>query len=101
MLQQTRAQTVIPYFERFLARFPDVHALAAARESEVLACWSGLGYYSRARNLQAAARAIVAVGSFPSEYDVIRALPGVGPYTAAAVASIAFQAPHAVVDGNV
>ena len=100
MLQQTRAQTVIPYFERFLARFPDVHALAAARESEVLACWSGLGYYSRARNLQAAARAIVAVGSFPSEYDVIRALPGVGPWTVAHVALRSLGDPDAFPAGD-
>jgi A/G-specific adenine glycosylase len=101
MLQQTRAQTVIPYYRRFLDRFPDVRALAEAREADVLALWSGLGYYSRARNLQRAARAIVAMGRFPPDYDGIRELPGVGPYTAAAVASIAFGAPHAVVDGNV
>ena len=101
MLQQTRAQTVIPYYERFLERFPDVKTLAEAREAEVLTYWSGLGYYSRARNLQKAARAIVAATRFPSDYDGIRELPGVGPYTAAAVASIAFNGPHAVVDGNV
>lgn len=101
MLQQTRAQTVIPYYRRFLERFPDVHALAEAREADVLALWSGLGYYSRARNLQRAAQTIVATGGFPRNYDDIRELPGVGPYTAAAVASIAFGAPHAVVDGNV
>jgi A/G-specific adenine glycosylase len=101
MLQQTRAQTVIPYYERFLARFPDAKALAEAPEADVLACWSGLGYYSRARNLQRAARQIVAAGSFPADYDGIRTLPGVGPYTAAAVASIAFDIPRAVVDGNV
>ncbi|HXI41698.1 MAG TPA: A/G-specific adenine glycosylase [Bryobacteraceae bacterium] len=101
MLQQTRAQTVIPYYERFLQRFPDLSALAEAREQEVLTYWGGLGYYSRARNLQRAARAIVAAGQFPTDYDGIRELPGVGPYTAAAVASIAFNGPHAVVDGNV
>jgi len=101
MLQQTRAQTVIPYYERFLARFPDAQTLAEAPEAGVLACWSGLGYYSRARNLQRAARQIVAEGSFPSDYDRIRTLPGVGPYTAAAVASIAFGIPRAVLDGNV
>ena len=101
MLQQTRAQTVIPYYERFLARFPDAPALAEAREADVLACWSGLGYYSRARNLQRAARHIVTAGAFPADYDRIRKLPGVGPYTAAALASIAFDIPHAVVDGNV
>ena len=101
MLQQTRAQAVIPYYQRFLERFPDVEALAMAREAEVLALWSGLGYYSRARNLQRAARAIVTAREFPRNYDPIRELPGVGPYTAAAVASIAFALPHAVVDGNV
>jgi A/G-specific adenine glycosylase len=101
MLQQTRAQVVIPYYHRFLERFPDVRALAAAREADVLALWSGLGYYSRARNLQRAAQAIEAGGEFPRGYDEIRELPGVGPYTAAAVASIAFALPHAVVDGNV
>jgi A/G-specific adenine glycosylase len=92
---------VIPYYERFLAKFPDVQALAASREADVLACWSGLGYYSRARNLRRAAQAIVAAGKFPRDYDAVRQLPGVGPYTAAAVTSIAFNAPHAVVDGNV
>ncbi len=101
MLQQTRVAAVIPYYERFLARFPDVAALAAAPEEELLAAWSGLGYYSRARNLQKAARLIREMGAFPRDYDSIRALPGVGNYTAAAVASIAFGLPHAVVDGNV
>jgi len=101
MLQQTRAQAVIPYYQRFLDRFPGAEVLAHAREADVLASWSGLGYYSRARNLQRAARAIVAAGRFPEDYEGIRELPGVGPYTAAAVASIAFGAPHAVLDGNV
>jgi len=101
MLQQTRTQVVIPYYQRFLDRFPDARTLAEAREADVLALWSGLGYYSRARNLQRAAKAIVAVGRFPRTYDEIRVLPGVGPYTAAAVASIAFGSAHAVVDGNV
>jgi A/G-specific adenine glycosylase len=101
MLQQTRAQAVIPYYERFLERFPGVEALAAAAEDEVLALWSGLGYYSRARNLRRAAVAIAAAGGFPREYDAIRDLPGIGDYTAAAVASIAFGLPHAVLDGNV
>jgi A/G-specific adenine glycosylase len=101
MLQQTRAQTVIPYYEKFLSRFPTARALALASESEVLAAWSGLGYYTRARNLQRAAREIDEAGDFPREYDAIRKLPGVGPYTAAAVASIAFGLPHVVVDGNV
>jgi A/G-specific adenine glycosylase len=101
MLQQTRAQAVIPYYQRFLARFPTVEALAAAPEDEVLALWAGLGYYSRARNLRRAARDIAAAGGFPRGYDALRALPGIGDYTAAAVASIAFGLPHAVVDGNV
>lgn len=100
MLQQTRVAAVIPYYERFLARFPDAESLAAAPEPELLALWSGLGYYSRARNLHAAAKLIAAEG-FPQTHDGIRALPGVGPYTAAAVASIAFGLPHAVLDGNV
>ena len=101
MLQQTRAQVVIPYYLRFLERFPTARALAEAPEAEVLACWSGLGYYSRARNLQRAARAIVQGGVFPPHYEGIRSLPGAGPYTAAAVASIAFGEPRAVLDGNV
>ena len=101
MLQQTRVAAVIPYYERFLKRFPCAEALAGAPEEEVLTLWSGLGYYTRARNLQAAARQIVERGSFPRTYDAIRGLAGVGDYTAAAVASIAFGLPHAVVDGNV
>ncbi len=101
MLQQTRAQAVIPYYERFLARFPTVESLAAAQEDEVLALWSGLGYYSRARNLRRAAVEIAAAGGFPESYEAIRALAGIGDYTAAAIASIAFGLPHAVLDGNV
>jgi len=101
MLQQTRVAAVIPYYERFLARFPAVEDLAQAPESEVLALWSGLGYYSRARNMQKAARQIVGLGGFPQDYSAIRELAGVGDYTAAAVSSIAFGLPHAVVDGNV
>ncbi len=101
MLQQTRAQTAIPYYERFLERFPNVQALARAAEADVLAVWSGLGYYERARNLRRAAQQIVARGGFPKEYEAIRALPGIGDYTAAAIASIAFGLPHVVVDGNV
>jgi len=101
MLQQTRVAAVIPYYERFLKRFPTVDDLASAPEPEVLALWSGLGYYSLARNMQKAARQIVELGAFPREYAVIRELAGVGDYTAAAVASIAFGLPHAVVDGNV
>ena len=101
MLQQTRAQAAIPYYERFLRRFPSVEALARAREADVLAVWSGLGYYERARNLRRAAQQIAAAGAFPREYEAIRALPGIGDYTAAAIASIAFGLPHAVLDGNV
>lgn len=101
MLQQTRVAAVLPYYERFLARFPDVHALAAAPEQDLLACWAGLGYYSRARNLQKAARTIVHNGGFPADYESIRALPGIGDYTAAAISSIAFGLPYAVLDGNV
>lgn len=101
MLQQTRVTAAIPYYERFLARFPDVNSLANASETELLACWAGLGYYHRARNLQRAARLIRENGVFPASYEEIRRLPGVGDYTAAAVASIAFELPHAAVDGNV
>jgi A/G-specific adenine glycosylase len=101
MLQQTRAQAVIPYYERFLHRFPAIEALAAAQEDQVLTLWSGLGYYSRARNLRLAAQRIVAAGGFPRDFDGLRALPGIGDYTAAAIASIAFGLPHVVVDGNV
>src|SRR5215475_1657297 len=93
MLQQTRAQAVIPYYQRFLDRFPTIAALARAAEQDVLACWSGLGYYSRARNLQKAARLLG--DAFPGDYQAIRQLPGIGAYTAAAVASIAFDLPHA------
>jgi len=103
MLQQTRVAAVIPYYEKFLERFPAVEALAAAPEEEVLRLWSGLGYYSRARNLQKAARQIVAKhrGVFPSGYEEVLALPGIGAYTAAAILSIAYQKKHAVLDGNV
>jgi A/G-specific adenine glycosylase len=101
MLQQTRVAAVIPYYERFLKRFPRVEDLAPASETELLSLWAGLGYYSRARNMQKAARQIVEAGSFPRDYESIRALAGVGDYTAAAVASIAFSLPHAAIDGNV
>lgn len=101
MLQQTRAQAAIPYYQRFLARFPTVERLAAAEEEEALALWSGLGYYSRARNLLRAARMVAAAGAFPRDYASIRRLPGVGDYTAAAIASIAFGIPRPAVDGNV
>jgi A/G-specific adenine glycosylase len=103
MLQQTRAQAVIPFYETFLLRFPTVDALADAKERDLLACWSGLGYYSRARNLQKAARVIVSQyeGLFPRELEEALALPGIGTYTAAAVLSIAYGIPLPVVDGNV
>jgi A/G-specific adenine glycosylase len=101
MLQQTRVAAATPYFERFVARFPTVEALAQASKEELLACWAGLGYYTRAHNIQRAAQAIVAAGAFPTEYSAIRGLPGIGDYTAAAIASIAFGLPHAAVDGNV
>jgi A/G-specific adenine glycosylase len=101
MLQQTRITAAIPYYERFLARFPSFESLAAACETDLLAHWAGLGYYYRARNLQKAAQAMVRAGKFPETYEEIRELAGVGDYTAAAVASIAFGLPHAVVDGNV
>lgn len=103
MLQQTQVVTVIPYFERFVARFPTPEALAAAPEAEVLKAWEGLGYYSRARNLQAAARAIATqhAGRVPDAWEAMRALPGVGDYTAGAVLSIAYGVPVPAVDGNV
>ncbi len=101
MLQQTRVAAVIPYYERFLARFSNFEALAAAPESELLAHWAGLGYYHRARNLQKAAQRMLEAGSFPKTVDELRRLPGIGDYTAAAVASISFNVPQAVLDGNV
>ena len=103
MLQQTTVAAVAPFFERFIARFPDVAALASADESEVLAQWAGLGYYARARNLQRAARAVMDEhgGEFPRDFDAVLALPGVGRYTAGAVASIAFGARAPIVDANV
>ena len=101
ILQQTRIAQGTAYWERFMERFPTVADLAAASEDEVLRLWQGLGYYSRARNLHAAARQIVAQGGFPTTLEGIRALPGVGDYTAAAIGSIAFGLPAAVVDGNV
>ena len=103
MLQQTRVAAVVPYYERFLEAFPNVQALARARTDRVLANWAGLGYYSRARNLQRAAKEIVArhAGNFPREYQAALALPGIGRYTAAAVLSIAYDQPYAVLDGNV
>jgi A/G-specific adenine glycosylase len=103
MLQQTRVSAVLEHYRRFLQRFPTVQKLASARESSVLAAWSGLGYYRRARMMHAAAKAIVKQhgGKFPDGIAELRALPGIGRYTAAAIASIVFNAPAAVVDGNV
>jgi A/G-specific adenine glycosylase len=103
MLQQTRVAAVIPFYERFLEHFPTITALAAAPETEVLRLWAGLGYYSRAHNLQNAAKEIVAKhgGEFPRSAEHTLALPGIGSYTAAAILSIAFGARHAVLDGNV
>jgi A/G-specific adenine glycosylase len=103
MLQQTRVETVIPYYQRWLHRFPDVHALAQADPDDVLKAWEGLGYYSRARNLQRAAQMVREQynGDIPAGYAELQVLPGVGTYTAAAIASISFAQPHAAVDGNV
>jgi len=103
MLQQTQVQTVIPYWTRWMERLPGVHELAAAPAEVVLRLWEGLGYYSRARNLQQAARRIVGDlgGVFPRDVAGLRALPGIGPYTAGAIASIAFDLPEPLLDGNV
>jgi A/G-specific adenine glycosylase len=101
MLQQTTTAAVSPYYKRFIDRWPTVEALAAAPEAEVMAAWAGLGYYARARNLVAAARAVAGQGGFPRTEAGLRALPGVGAYIAAAVAAIAFDEPATVVDANV
>lgn len=103
MLQQTRVDTVIPYFERFMANFPTVQALAEAPEDEVLKCWEGLGYYSRARNLQAGAKMVMELyrGIIPDDKESVAGLKGVGPYTTGAIMSIAFNRPEPAVDGNV
>ncbi len=103
MLQQTTVRAVKPYFERFLALFPNVRALAAADVEEVMRAWAGLGYYSRARNLHACAKAVVERhgGVFPPDEESLRALPGIGAYTSAAIAAIAFDRRAVVVDGNV
>jgi A/G-specific adenine glycosylase len=103
MLQQTTVKAVAPYFARFLARWPDVRALAAAPLEDVLKVWAGLGYYARARNLHLCAQAVVERhnGRFPAREDELAALPGIGRYTAAAIAAIAFNAPAVPVDGNV
>lgn len=103
MLQQTRVDTVIPYFNRFIERFPTVESLADAPEEDVLKCWEGLGYYSRARNIQHAARQVKELygGQVPDDRDAVFGLKGVGPYTAGAILSIAFNRPEPAVDGNV
>jgi len=102
MLQQTQTKTVVPYFERFLKRFPDIESLAKASEPEILKFWSGLGYYSRARNIHRAARQILATdGFFPQEFSSVLALPGIGKYTAGAICSIALNQPYPIVDGNI
>jgi A/G-specific adenine glycosylase len=103
MLQQTRVETVLPYYAKFLARWPDITALANARQEEVLSAWAGLGYYARARNLHACAKAVVAEfsGSFPEEESELRRLPGIGAYTSAAIAAIAFGKKASPVDGNI
>jgi A/G-specific adenine glycosylase len=101
MLQQTTVVAVIPYFARFIAAFPTVQALAAADQGEVLKLWAGLGYYSRARNLHAAAKVLVEDKTYPQDEAGWRALPGIGAYTAAAISAIAFDQPANVVDGNV
>ena len=103
MLQQTQVATVIPYYRRFMRRFPSLKKLAAAELDEVLQYWAGLGYYSRARNLHRAARQVVAAhgGRFPRDYDRVLGLPGIGPSTAAAILAQALDQPHAILDGNV
>lgn len=101
MLQQTRVETVLPYFARFVARWPTLEDLADAPDDEVLREWAGLGYYSRARNLLAAVRSARAMGGLPPEAEQLRLLPGIGPYTAGAIASQAFGRRAAIVDGNV
>src|SRR5512139_1947252 len=103
MLQQTRVETVIPYFERWMSRFPTIRSLAEASEQEVLSLWEGLGYYSRARNLHRAARLVMERygGELPSDAALLRHLPGIGRYTAGAIASIAFGLDEPTLDGNV
>jgi len=103
MLQQTRVETVIPYYQRWMERFPELRALAAASEQEVLAAWEGLGYYGRARNLRRAAQVVVQKhdGRLPEDVDELERLPGIGRYTAAAISSIAFGRDEATLDGNI
>ena len=101
MLQQTTVTAVIPYYQRFVSRFPDVQALAAAPLDSVLSAWAGLGYYARARNLHACAAVVAELGAFPADLMALQALPGIGTYTAAAIGAIAFGIPAVPVDGNV
>ena len=103
MLQQTRTQTVLPYYERWMKRFPDIRSVAAAPEDEVLKYWEGMGYYTRARNIHKSAKIMVErfAGVFPDNYDLILKLPGIGRYTAGAIMSLAFNREYPVVDGNV
>lgn len=103
MLQQTQVSTVIPYYQRWLARFPDAASLAAASDDEVMAVWQGLGYYARARNLKKAASYICSelAQQVPQQPDQLREIPGVGPYTAGAIANFAYNQPAAIVDGNI
>lgn len=103
MAQQTRLETMLPYFERWMQRFPDVNSLAATSEHDVLNLWEGLGYYSRARNLRLAAMQVVERfgGELPRELEALRSLPGIGPYTAGAIASLAFGLDEPIVDGNI
>lgn len=103
MLQQTRVTTVLSYYERWMRELPDIASVAAAEEAQLLKLWEGLGYYSRVRNIQKAARQICAEhgGAFPTDFAAIRRLPGIGPYTAGAIASIAFEQDRPIVDGNV
>ena len=101
MLQQTTVTAVIPYYERFVSRFPTLRALAEAPLDSVLSAWAGLGYYARARNLHACAQVVAVSGEFPADIDRLQALPGIGAYTAAAIGAIAFGLPAVPVDGNV
>ena len=101
MLQQTTVAAVIAYYEKFVSRFPTLEALAAARLDSVLVAWAGLGYYARARNLHACAQVVAGMGGFPRDLQALRTLPGIGEYTAAAIAAIAFDLPAVPVDGNV
>jgi A/G-specific adenine glycosylase len=101
MLQQTQVTTVIPYYAKFLAAYPSISTLAAAPVEEVLGLWAGLGYYARGRNLHACAKQVAALGGFPETLEGLRALPGIGPYTAAAIGAIAFNLIALPVDGNI